>query len=102
MDINSFIEPVKITIPYNSELFSDEQEADLQLYYFNEADNEWYPMATTVDTETKTLSVFTDHLTVFDYKASNWQLIFPAPAELRSFRVYRCCKLHLPNSNYCC
>ena len=53
VDINSFIEPVKITIPYNSELFSDEQEADLQLYYFNEADNEWYPMATTVDTETK-------------------------------------------------
>jgi YD repeat-containing protein len=77
VDINSFIEPVKITIPYNSELFSDEQEADLQLYYFNEADNEWYPMATTVDTETKTLSVFTDHLTVFDYKASNWQAYLP-------------------------
>ena len=75
--INQFASPITLTVPYSMERFQPDQEADLQLFYYNPANSAWYPLETVVDTVSKTLSVQTDHLTVFDYKPGEWQSYIP-------------------------
>ena len=73
-NVKKFKHPVTVQISYDeSQLPKRWQEADLQIFYYNEEVYEWYPMETVVDTANNTLTTQTDHLTVFDYKAASWQ-----------------------------
>ncbi len=77
-NVTRFNQPVKLQIQYNEKtLPSSWPEQDLQIFYFNEDADEWFPMETQVDAETNTLTTQTDHLTVFDFKASSWQGFTP-------------------------
>ncbi|MFZ3070411.1 MAG: SpvB/TcaC N-terminal domain-containing protein, partial [Anaerolineaceae bacterium] len=76
-NVTQFSSPLKLTFTYPTDKILPEQEADLQLFYYNPEDYQWYSMETQVDTVNKTLTALTDHLTVFDYKAANWQSYVP-------------------------
>jgi hypothetical protein len=77
-NVTHFNQPITIRVKYDpAQNPSNWAEKDLQLFYYNEDDEDWYPMDTTVDTVNKTLSAQSDHLTVFDYKAASWQGYVP-------------------------
>ena len=72
-NIHQFNSDLTIQMKYNEEDLKRWTAEELTIYYFNEADKDWYPLETTVDTKTRTLTAKVDHLTIFDYKASSWQ-----------------------------
>ena len=72
-NLKTFKEPLAIQIAYQEEDITIGAEADLMVYYYDEVIADWFPMETIVDTEKNTLSIKSDHLTVFDYKAASWQ-----------------------------
>jgi len=72
-NIDTFKAPVKIKIKYDEAKIFDWDENALTIYYYDEDLLDWFPIETTVDTEKNTLTAYSDHLTVFDYKANNWQ-----------------------------
>lgn len=76
-NVSVFPNLLTLTIPYSNEELAPEQETDLQVFYYDENASDWFPMLTEVDTDAKTLTVQTDHLTVFDYKPANWQSYLP-------------------------
>lgn len=71
--VNRFNEAITIHVNYDETLFPDEQEPDLMLFYYDEEQEDWFPIETTVDTENHQLTAQSDHLTVFDYTAASWQ-----------------------------
>jgi RHS repeat-associated protein len=72
-NVTHFNRPVTLTVSYDPAQIFDWSETDLQLFYYNQDVHDWYPLETTVDTETHTMTAMTDHLTVYDYKAASWQ-----------------------------
>ena len=76
-NVSYFSNPITLIIPYSTEELTPEQENDLQVFYYDDNAMDWFPMLTEVDTIAKTLTVQTDHLTVFDYKPANWQSYLP-------------------------
>lgn len=72
-NVEKFKSPIKIKVSYDESEIFDWDENALTLYYYDPELLDWFPIETTVDTEHNTLSAYSDHLTVFDYKASNWQ-----------------------------
>src|SRR5690606_27242212 len=72
-NIHQFNSDLTIQMKYNDEDLKRWTAEELTIYYFNEADNDWYPLETTVDTKARTLTAKVDHLTIFDYKSSSWQ-----------------------------
>ena len=84
-NVTSFKSPLLLQIQYDEKQIVQGDEADLQIYYFDDEAFEWFPMETKVDTEANIISTYTDHLTVFDYKAASWQGY--APPSLDSFQV---------------
>ena len=48
-------------------------ETSLTLFYYDETMGTWRPLTTTVDTNANQLTAITDHFTLFDYKAQNWE-----------------------------
>lgn len=72
-NITKFKSPVTIQITYDEIKLFGGSEQDLSIYYYDPDLQDWFPMETTVDTVNNTLTVQSDHLTVFDYKANNWQ-----------------------------
>ena len=72
-NIHQFNSDLTIQMKYNDEDLKRWTAEELTIYYFNEADNDWYPLETTVDTKNRTLTAKVDHLTIFDYKSSSWQ-----------------------------
>jgi RHS repeat-associated protein len=72
-DVKSFKKPFQIRMEYDPEMIVKGSEESLTVYYFNEELLDWFPLPTIVDTENKLIIAETDHLTVFDYKANNWQ-----------------------------
>ncbi|MCI0554582.1 MAG: hypothetical protein L0287_26840, partial [Anaerolineae bacterium] len=72
-NVEQFKEPVEIMVKYDeSQIFNWDENA-LTIYYYDEDLLDWFPLDTTVDTKNNTLTAYSDHLTVFDYKANNWQ-----------------------------
>ena len=70
--IHSFKDSFTIEVHYNPAAL-DGDESSLILFYYDETLGAWQPLATTLDTQTKTLRATTDHLTVFDYRAQNFE-----------------------------
>ena len=69
----SFDQPLHITLGYFENEFTPEEENNLQVFYYNEYYNDWFPIETTVDPDNNQVSFQTKHLTVFDIKATDWQ-----------------------------
>lgn len=72
-NVTKFKNPITIQITYDEKEIFDWAEKDLSVYYYDPDLLDWFPMATEVDTANNTLTVQSDHLTVFDYKANTWQ-----------------------------
>lgn len=58
---------------YDTDSLYGGSEDDLSIYYYDETTNDWWPVHTTIDKKTQTLTAQVNHLTVFDYKANSWQ-----------------------------
>ncbi|MGC1377894.1 MAG: hypothetical protein WA821_16805, partial [Anaerolineales bacterium] len=73
-DIKHFSQPISIQMQYDPDKLPYPNSQDsLTLYYYNPQLFDWFPLPTMVDTVNHTLTAQSDHLTVFDYKANNWQ-----------------------------
>ena len=72
-NVKKFSNPITIQIKYDESNIFDWNEEDLSIYYYDPDLMDWFPMATSVDSVNNILTVQSDHLTVFDYKANNWQ-----------------------------
>ena len=70
--VKQFKEPITIEVAY-SEADLDGDERSLILFYYDEALGTWQPLPSSVDTETNLLTAQTDHLTVFDMTAQNFE-----------------------------
>ena len=74
-NVTKFSTPITISINYDENNIFDWDERNLTIFYYDPKMNDWFPIETTVNTETNTLTAQSDHLTVFDYKANNWQSV---------------------------
>lgn len=72
-NIRQFEAPLEIKLTYDETQIFDWEESALTIYYYDPDLLDWFPIETAVDTENNTLTAYSDHLTVFDYKANNWQ-----------------------------
>lgn len=72
-NVTKFKSPLKIKMKYDEAQIGDWDENALTIYYYDQDLQDWFPLETTVNTQSNTLTAFSDHLTVFDYKANNWQ-----------------------------
>jgi hypothetical protein len=79
-EITQFSQPVTITVQYTDEeanrLLENagmKDESSLTLFYYDETEKTWYPLTTSVDTGTNQLTAVTDHFSLFDFKAQNWE-----------------------------
>lgn len=72
-NVDKFKSPIKIKVKYDETQIFDWDENALTLYYYDPDLLDWFPIETTVDAKNNTLTAYSDHLTVFDYKANNWQ-----------------------------
>jgi hypothetical protein len=72
-NVNKFKNPIKITVHYDPTQIFDWDENALSIYYYDQDQQDWFPMETTVDVKHHTLTAYSDHLTVFDYQADHWQ-----------------------------
>jgi len=61
------------TLKWGATQIFDWDEKALTIYYYDQDLLDWFPIETTIDTKNNTLTAYSDHLTVFDYKANNWQ-----------------------------
>jgi hypothetical protein len=71
-EVTQFTRPITIEVSYDEAQYGNE-ESGLKLYYYDENENEWYPLPTRVDTENNRLTAWSDHLTIFDFQAQNWE-----------------------------
>ncbi len=72
-NVKRFSNPITIQLKYDESEIFNWDERDLSIFYYDPSLKDWFPMKTVVDTATNTLTTQSDHLTVFDYKANNWQ-----------------------------
>jgi RHS repeat-associated protein len=72
-NVNQFSDNFTLTMKYDLDDIYGGSEDDLSIYYYDEATNDWYPVPTTVNKTSHTLTAQVNHLTVFDYKANTWQ-----------------------------
>lgn len=72
-NITSFKRPIPITMKYDRNKIIKGREDDLIIFYYDEYLRDWLGLETTVNKKKQELTAFTDHLTVFDYKAESWQ-----------------------------
>jgi hypothetical protein len=72
-NVTQFNQPITIQIQYDENNIFGADEKSLSIFYYDPVLVDWFPLETTVDTATNTLTAQSDHLTVFDYKANNWQ-----------------------------
>lgn len=57
---------VRLTLPYDeSGLVGERAEGSICAAYFNENANQWEPVPFTIDDKTKTVTVYTDHLSIY-------------------------------------
>jgi hypothetical protein len=70
--IHKFDQKATIELSYDPQDWGD-NESYLMLYYYNESNEQWEPLPSRVDTQRHVLIVTTDHLTIFDVDATNWE-----------------------------
>ncbi len=74
-NLHSFSAPLTVQMQYDEATVQANgwDENSLSIYYYDPDQNDWFPMDTQVDKVNHTLSVQSNHLTVFDWNANNWQ-----------------------------
>jgi RHS repeat-associated protein len=70
--VNQFQQPITIEVSYDEGKWG-RREGSLLLYYYDETEGYWRSLPTTVDGEANLLRAESDHLTVFDVNAEDWQ-----------------------------
>ena len=63
--VSSFGETLTLTFTYTDEQISGLTESNLRVFYWKESTSQWVALVTTVNAETNTLTVETDHFTYF-------------------------------------
>jgi RHS repeat-associated protein len=71
-EIHQFDAPFTITVGYDESQVSGD-ESMLSLFFYDETQGTWIPLDTRVDKEANLLYAQTDHLTLFDFDAQNWE-----------------------------
>jgi hypothetical protein len=71
-EIDHFAQPISITVEYDPDKIHGD-ESMLTLFYYDVNEQTWIPMDTYPDMQNHQLSAVTDHLTLFNYKAQNWE-----------------------------
>lgn len=77
-----FSQPVTITIHYTDASVAGFDEANLEIYYYNEASESWEPLGGVVNTEANTITVTVDHFSLFAVMEK------PAASALSSFTIF--------------
>ncbi len=72
-ELRQFTEELSITVSYADLGIPEQREGDLHLYWYDTEREEWAALPTAVNRESKTLTAFTDHFTVFDIDFNHWQ-----------------------------
>ncbi|HJS20596.1 MAG TPA: SpvB/TcaC N-terminal domain-containing protein, partial [Anaerolineales bacterium] len=72
-EIEQFEKELELSVSYADLELLDVSEKDLVVYWFDPETQDWAGLDSWVDTETKTVHALTDHFTVFDIDANNWQ-----------------------------
>jgi hypothetical protein len=72
-ELKHFSKELSIFISYADLDIAPELERSLYLYWYNPETGDWEGLPSTVDTNTKTVQTWTDHFTVFDLDANQWQ-----------------------------
>jgi len=72
MEVHQFQTPITLEIAYD-ESQAGPDESMLTVFYYDEEMLTWRPLGTVVDAENNRLYARTDHLTLFDFKAQNWE-----------------------------
>jgi RHS repeat-associated protein len=70
--VEHFAVPITITVAYDPARVKGAADM-LTLFYFDEILRTWRPLDTTVDETAHILTAISDHLTLYDYKAQNWE-----------------------------
>lgn len=65
VDVTSFDSQITLTFSYTDDQISGLTESSLRVFYWKESTSEWVALETSVDTDTNTLTVNTDHFTYF-------------------------------------
>ncbi len=63
--VTSFRDEIKITMYYTTSQLGSTKSSKLCIYYWDEANDVWAPLETTVSSSSKKATAMTDHLTVF-------------------------------------
>jgi RHS repeat-associated protein len=70
--VSRFNQPITISVRYDpDELGYDESQ--LSLFYYDTEKENWIPLPSWVDAERDILHATSDHLTLFDFNANNWE-----------------------------
>ena len=79
-EITQFNQPVTITVQYTDEEAERllkragmQDETSLSLFYYDETENTWIPLPTSVDPDANQFTAVTDHFSLFDFQAQNWE-----------------------------
>ena len=76
-NVNTFEQPLQISLGYSDGDFTPEEERNLQAFYYSDLYQDWFPIQTQTDPDLNKVHFQTDHLTVFDIKVENWQSYIP-------------------------
>ena len=72
-NVNKFEDDITVHMTYDDEALERWSAQDMSIFYYDEDTNQWWPLETTVNEKTRTLTAKVNHLTVFDYSANTWQ-----------------------------
>lgn len=84
-NVTQFSTPLEVTLVYDPAQFDEQQEAMLQVFYYDPEQRDWFPYETVIDTENNFISIQTEHLTIFDIGVSDWQAYMPP--SIKDFEV---------------
>ncbi len=70
--VRQFPVPLSIEVTYDESRLAVPESA-LALFYYDESWNEWVPLLTQLEADGNRLIAQSDHLTLFDYDAQNWE-----------------------------
>jgi RHS repeat-associated protein len=82
--ISGFNQSIAISVNYSYMYLNGLNENDLTIYYYDETLNTWIALTTYVDAKYKILTAYTNHFTLFDINAQNWEA-----ARLPSLKSYQ-------------
>ena len=71
-EVRSFSKPITIEVSYDEQTIRG-SEADLSLFWYDTASQEWRPLLGRVDTNANVIIAQTNHLTSFAFDVQSWQ-----------------------------